>query len=261
MPNRILKDSICDSETINSLKKWQYEVMFYRLLTKCDDYGRFDGRPKIIKSALFPLKDDLTLKEVCDGLQALANAGLVVLYESEGRPFLYLPTWDKHQTIRAKRSKYPAPDDSLQASAIICKQMQADASICSRNPIQSNPIQSESESESESDTRARAEAAFEAFWSEYPKKVGKGAALKAFQKVKKEAYPLLVPAVQRQKLSAQWQKDGGQYIPNPATWLNQERWLDEGTEVAAGKPGFRAQQHNGELNALQREAVARLMKD
>ena len=28
-----------------------------------------------------------------------------------------------------------------------------------------------------------------------------------------------------------------------------------------GKPGYRAQQHNGELNALQREAVARMMRE
>ena len=33
--------------------------------------------------------------------------------------------------------------------------------------------------------------------------------------------------VNAQKLSRQWQKDGGQYIPNPATWLNQGRWEDE----------------------------------
>ena len=256
MPNRILKESICDSETINGLKKYSYEVMFYRLLTKCDDFGRFDARPKIIKSALFPLKDDLTIKEVCEGLQALANSGLVVLYEHEGRPFLYLPTWDRHQTIRAKRSKYPEPDCNLQASASICKQMQANVPV-----IQSNPIQSESESESESNARTRAEGVFDAFWSEYPKKVGKGAALKAFAKVKKEAYPLLVPAVQRQKQSAQWQKDGGQYIPNPATWLNQERWLDEGVSAPAGKPGYRAQQNNGELGRLEREAVERMMRD
>ena len=24
-----------------------------------------------------------------------------------------------------------------------------------------------------------------------------------------------------------WQRDKGQYIPNPSTWLNQQRWLDD----------------------------------
>lgn len=80
------------------------------------------------------------------------------------------------------------------------------------------------------------ESAFDAFWSIYPKKVGKGEAIKAFKKLKPADYPLLVPAVEKQKQSKQWQRDGGQYIPNPATWLNQQRWLDE---VQDATPGVR----------------------
>jgi hypothetical protein len=37
----------------------------------------------------------------------------------------------------------------------------------------------------------------------------------------------LLEAISRQKRSKQWLKDDGQYLPNPATWLNQCRWLDE----------------------------------
>lgn len=107
--------------------------------------------------------------------------------------------------------------------------------------------------------RTRAEAAFAEFWAEYPKKVGKGAAEKAFRKLKASVYPLLIPAIERQRRTAQWQKDGGQYIPNPATWLNQERWLDEGTDAPAGRPGYRVQEHGAELSDLQKEAVARIL--
>lgn len=67
---------------------------------------------------------------------------------------------------------------------------------------------------------------FEKFWEVYPKKVGKGAAKKAFSKVKAPV-ETLVSAVRRQKCSLQWSKDDGQYIPNPSTWLNQGRWEDE----------------------------------
>jgi hypothetical protein len=70
--------------------------------------------------------------------------------------------------------------------------------------------------------------AFHQFWQVYPKKVGKIAALAAFKKhcdgFKIEA---IVAAVERQKLSEQWTRDGGKYIPNPATWINQGRWEDE----------------------------------
>ena len=43
MPNRILKESIRTSDTIGELS-WFEEVLFYRLIVSCDDYGRFDGR-------------------------------------------------------------------------------------------------------------------------------------------------------------------------------------------------------------------------
>ena len=56
MPNRIIKESICRSEEIDSLS-WFEEVLFYRLIVTCDDFGRYDGRTKIIKGSCFPLKD------------------------------------------------------------------------------------------------------------------------------------------------------------------------------------------------------------
>lgn len=68
---------------------------------------------------------------------------------------------------------------------------------------------------------------FESFWSVYPRKVGKVAAKKAFAKIPKSVWPKLVPAVEVQKQSYQWSRDGGQYIPYPATWLTQGRWDDE----------------------------------
>lgn len=67
------------------------------------------------------------------------------------------------------------------------------------------------------------------FWKAYPKKVGKDAALRAW-KGRTGTRPVvaeLVAAIQKQAQSDQWQKENGQYIPNPATWLNQGRWADE----------------------------------
>lgn len=70
---------------------------------------------------------------------------------------------------------------------------------------------------------------FDAFYAMYPKHVGKAAALKAWNKLKPNAelQEIMAKALMEQKQSAQWNKDGGQYIPNPATWLNQRRWEDE----------------------------------
>lgn len=138
MPNRIIRESICTSGSIDQLT-WFEEVLFYRLIVNCDDYGRFDGRVAVIKSRLFPLKENLTNKHVSEAIESLASAGLVVLYEDRGRPLLYLPTWDDYQSVRAKKSKYPSPCEHLQANEIICNQMHANVPV-----IQSNPIQSES---------------------------------------------------------------------------------------------------------------------
>lgn len=73
---------------------------------------------------------------------------------------------------------------------------------------------------------------FESFWAAYPRKVGKQAAKKAFSKVSMPV-KTLIDAVNSQKNSEQWRKDNGQYIPNPATWLNQGRWDDVLTEAGA----------------------------
>lgn len=74
---------------------------------------------------------------------------------------------------------------------------------------------------------------FERFWVAYPKKQGKGAAEKAWIKLKpSEALTnQMLQALEFAKKCAQWNRDGGQYIPNPATWLNQKRWEDDYREV------------------------------
>ena len=72
----------------------------------------------------------------------------------------------------------------------------------------------------------KGDSSFDRFWSAYPKKVGKEAARKAFAKAK-APLDVMLSAIDRQKNSQQWKRDNGQYIPNPATWLNQGRWDDE----------------------------------
>ena len=150
MPNRILKESICTSESIDRLS-WLEEVTFYRLIVNCDDYGRMDARPPILRARLFPLKT-LTDKQVQGAIESLRSAGMIDLYKVDGRSYLQIRKWAMHQQIRSKKSKFPAPDDNLKSDDITCNQMISDAPV----------IQSESESESESEresARARKRAA------------------------------------------------------------------------------------------------------
>ena len=84
---------------------------------------------------------------------------------------------------------------------------------------------------------------FLVFWKAYPKKVGKGAAEKSFAKFNPNDTLLktMVESINQQKQSERWQKENGQYIPNPATWLNQKRWEDEltVTTIPAEQPAKR----------------------
>lgn len=74
-----------------------------------------------------------------------------------------------------------------------------------------------------------ADVRFAKLWDAYPKKIGKDAARRAFDKRKVDDALLntMLEAIARQKKSVDWLKDAGQYIPHPATWLNQGRWQDE----------------------------------
>ena len=75
------------------------------------------------------------------------------------------------------------------------------------------------------------------FWSAYPRKTGKGAARKAWAKATDRPPILAILAnIQAHVDSDQWQREGGQFIPHPATWLNQKRWDDEPGPQAGNIP-------------------------
>ena len=83
-----------------------------------------------------------------------------------------------------------------------------------------------------------ADGRFDKFWAAYPKKVGKFDAKKSFDKRKPDDQLLevMLAAIRVQSNSDAWRKDGGQFIPNPSTWLNQGRWEDEGIKLLVTTP-------------------------
>ena len=70
---------------------------------------------------------------------------------------------------------------------------------------------------------------FEKFWLAYPKKKNKGTAEKAFKKINpsKKLLETILLKIEQAKLSKDWIKKSGQYIPYPASWLNAMGWEDE----------------------------------
>jgi DnaD/phage-associated family protein len=122
VPSRILKESICTSETIDALM-WDEEAFFYRLMTACDDHGRFDGRASVIRGKCFPLRLTWVLDDKIEAwLKRLEEVGLLELYTVGGKRYLQITTWKDHQQVRAIKSKYPQPQDD----AGTCEQVISD---------------------------------------------------------------------------------------------------------------------------------------
>jgi len=110
MPTRMLRDWT-DSERIDALSAGA-ETLFVRLLMKVDDYGRFVAKPRLLIAACYPLKTNLSEKQVSCWTDELNKAGLVTLYKVDGKAYLQVERFS--QRLRAKHSRYPGvPASSL----------------------------------------------------------------------------------------------------------------------------------------------------
>lgn len=134
MSNRLLKDSIRTSESIDQLSP-EGERLFYRLLLVAEDWGRFDANPKVLISFCFPLKTGSITPEMMNTwLQELAAVEIITLYTVDGKNYGAFAQWAKHNNMRNKHSKFPEPPVStcehLQTIASNCEQLSATASNC-----------------------------------------------------------------------------------------------------------------------------------
>ena len=78
---------------------------------------------------------------------------------------------------------------------------------------------------------------FDAFWLQYPKKAARQAALKAWSRIAASVPTAdIMAGLDRATRSEQWAKDGGQFVPHAATWLNGGRWTDDLPAAAGSVP-------------------------
>jgi len=130
MANRVLRDWT-QSEFINSISE-KSEVFFVRLIMKADDFGCFYGNIKLLKAALYPLRQ-ITDSDLQKCLSECCKVGLIILYVVDGKQYVKINNFG--QRLRTMRSKFPEP--------------QLDTIIDSNSPtIDSNsPLETETESE------------------------------------------------------------------------------------------------------------------
>lgn len=134
MPNRILRDWT-DSETIDDLSVYA-ERFFTRLIMKADDYGRYSGNLKLLKSTLFPLKTDIRETDISLWITECMTCGLIALYNVANKEYVQINNFK--QVLRQKNEKYPPPDSNSTCVADdkqMTSRCHADASL-KRNEVE-----------------------------------------------------------------------------------------------------------------------------
>lgn len=73
------------------------------------------------------------------------------------------------------------------------------------------------------------DAGFSRFWSAYPRKVAKRAALRIWNRLKLTDPTVcgIIQDIERRVRSGEWDESRIEFVPHPSTYLNQRRWEDE----------------------------------
>lgn len=236
MPSRIIKESIVTSDSLAEVSA-DAERLFWRLVVKADDFGLYFGNTRILASMCFPL-DPPKEQKIRAWLAELVSSGMVGTYTSseDGKQYLKLMSWDKHQQKRAQKSKFPIPvtfdNDCNQPKG---KQAKSNVTV---NENENENVNEERETGSRPTGAKNALSGFDRFWSAYPRRVGKKDAMKAWGQLNPDdaLVDLIVAGVERWKTCDQWTKDGGSFICYPATFLRSQRWEeDDRPDVPAGQ--------------------------
>ena len=217
MRSRNIKPSFFKNENLADIEP-HARLLFIGLWCIADREGRFEDRPKRIRAEIFPYE----CVDVEELMRKLEEAGFLVRYEFEGERYAEILNFTRHQYphIKEAESTIPAPTST---------QTQPEQEQCEHGAIspESPILNPESLILNTPKSPSRVADGFQEFYSAYPKKKGKQDALKAWKKIKQSEVPEIMAALKRQTRAPDWIRDGGQYIPYPASWLNGRRWEDE----------------------------------
>lgn len=237
-PGFFMNDALAEIEPLGRL-------LFAGLWTIADREGRLEDRPRKIKAELLPYDEcdvDALLGDLC-------RHGFVQRYTHGDGRFVQVCNFGRHQNPHQNEaaSVLPEPPKYQENTGIPRTPVQVPEQHES-NPADSlNPI-TDSLNLNPSPITARAArgrgahypADFERFWEQYPNKKAKDRALKAWRALRPDAelQEAILAAIAQQRTSRDWVKDGGQFIPYPASWLNDGAWMNEVSVASAKKSSF-----------------------
>ena len=165
MPCRYIREEYLTSERVDLLDVRE-ERFYFRLFLVVDDFGRFEANEKLLKSKVFPLKEDVRATDITRWLTACEKAGLIRLYTVSGKRYLSIDRFAQTRAnCRSTKSKYPEPPAEKGDFLSLANNLQANA-----NNLQALAADNESENENDklslpngSESNARARTMGEAF--------------------------------------------------------------------------------------------------
>lgn len=260
---RSIKPEFWRSTDISNLSI-EDRLLFIGLWSYVDDngVGRFDTA--IIAADLFAhdlARDPIeTLSRVSTGCNRLAGQGLLTLYRSENQDFVFITNWEAHQRVNnPNKPRFPRPD--AENATLLRPDVDPKENLPPGTGEQGNRGTGEQGYICASPTGERVEpepdldSEFAEWYSHYPRKRGRGQALKAYRTARnKTDAQTLLDALQAQipMLMAK----GSELCPYPSTWLNGERWDDDMNETPAqqqpSRSGYRSQ--NDIMREMQQQA-------
>lgn len=214
-PSDWLRDTALRSCSTGARGLWIDMICF---MHEGNPYGYLKVADKVILPANLARMVGETLEVVQGWLDELNHAGVFQVDEN-GAIFSKRMIRDENlRKIRAEGGSKGGNPALIDKSKVNLKVIQE---------VKQNPTPSSSSSSSSSVNNTN--ALFDEFWQAYPKHKGKINAQKAFAKLKpsEDLLKEMISAIEIQSSSEDWKKENGQFIPYPATWLSQGRWMDE----------------------------------
>ena len=108
---RSIRPEFWSSEDVAEMD-WHTRLVYIGLWSYVDDNGVGRDKERLIVASLFPLDDDLpeSSRRVTGALRHLSDGGQVTRYSVDGKPYLHISAWNKHQRIeKASKGRYPLP--------------------------------------------------------------------------------------------------------------------------------------------------------
>jgi hypothetical protein len=223
MPNRIIREGILTSPRVARLG-WAEEVFYRRLMSVVDDFGRYYADHGMLRAACYPRQlNKVSDSDVGKWLCSCTAAALVRVYPAKDGE-RYLQLLDFRQQTRAKASKFPDPLSECAADATqVPIEGQASAPVFVFGDVVEVEVETPPTPSAEGEP-----SRFEEFWGLWPahkRKVAKDQCEKKWGSKECDAIAeRVLSALKAFKLSDDWRKDGGEFIPSPLVWLNQARW-------------------------------------